>query len=204
MNKIIKFPKEKSSLISTIIYANEKEDYQKIIKYKDELFDCYLDVKDTRVFEILIKAYTLLCRFDDAIMICEELIKKGYESFDIYTYAFASLIGANDIFKALSLINNSKILNQEKIKSLYDLENANYSNILCLSSENYYEIVPCMILVNYLMEIKIDLLRNIKINREYLVLKFLDLSNILYELGYDEHIFSKLEEIARAAFELDM
>lgn len=204
MEKVLKFPKEKTKLVNSFYEAYINEDYHKIVKLKDELLDNYELLKEEEIYEKLIESYFNLYAFEEVVTIGDELIKLTYESFDLYYYMLASLISLVDIYRADSLIKRSTLLNEEAIKFYYQNRGANYSNILTLSQYLYSEASPCLLMVNYVQEVAKEVVGNIELDREYLLFRFFDLINMIYELGYDEWIILKLEKTLKIMFEIEV
>jgi hypothetical protein len=142
--------------------------------------------------------------FEDVIMLSDEYIKQKYESFDAFYYALLSYIAVNDIYQAKNLIRRSTLLNTESIKYYYSQEGANYSNILGLSYALFEEAAPCLLIVNYITEIAGEMAGKVEVNHQYLLFRFFDLINMIYELGYDDDIISQLEQALKIVFQLEV
>jgi hypothetical protein len=204
MERVMKFPKEKAQLVNRIIDAYENENYHLVISYKDEILSNFEVVKDEKVFEMLLEAYFNFYSFDDVIMIGDELIKNAYESFDMYYYMLLSLIALTDIYQAKNLIRKSLLLNGEGIKYYYTVDGANYSNILGLSFGLFVQAAPCLLIVNYVSEVAKEMAGDITLDHEYLLFRFFDLINMIYELGYEDDIVLKLEKALKIIFEIEV
>lgn len=204
MEHIIKFPKEKTRLVNHVNEAYEAENYQAIFSMKDEILSNLEFLKDERILDVLIEAAFNLYLFEDVIMLSDEYIKQKYESFDAFYYALLSYIAVNDIYQAKNLIRRSTLLNTESIKYYYSQEGANYSNILGLSYALFKEAAPCLLIVNYITEIAGEMAGKVEVNHQYLLFRFFDLINMIYELGYDDDIISQLEQALKIVFQLEV
>lgn len=204
MNNIIKFPKEKTQLINRVLDAIEISDYKLIISMKDQLLDNIEDLKDSIVFDCLLDSLYNLYLFEEIIIVGDELLKKGYESFDLYYYMLLSYIALVDIYQAKSLIRKSKLLNNKDIQHYYTNEGANYSNILGMDNDLFTESALSLLIVNYINEVSKEMAGDIEIDRQYLLYRFFDLINMVYELGYDDYIIMALEKALKIIFEIEM
>jgi len=204
MERVIKFPKEKTQIINNFLDAYYNQDYKKAITYKDDILRNYEILKDEELFEKLLESYFELYAFEEVIMVGDELRKYKYESFDLYFYMLSSFIALTDIYRASILIKRSPLLNHESIKFYYEKEGANYSNILSLSKVLFFQAAPCLLLVNFINEVIKELGGSIDLDKEYLLYRFFDLINMIYELGYDEWIILRLERTLKIIFEIDI
>lgn len=204
MNNIIKFPKGKSQTISRIYEAYDSEKYNVVCSFKDELVESVELFKDTDLFDILLESYFQLFLFDEVIMVNDELLKKGYESFDTIYFTLLSHIALVDIYQAKSLIKRSKILNNESVKHFYSNDGANYNNILSLNNDVFYETSLCLLIVNFVNEVSKEMLGDIEVDKEYLLYRFFDLINVVYELGYEDSIIKELDRVLRIVFQIEV
>lgn len=204
MERIIKFPKEKTQLINRVYDAYEEENYQLIFSYKDEILSNFKILTEEKVFDILLEATFNLYLFEDVILLTDELVKLGYESFDLYYYALLAYLALVDIYQAKNLIRRSKLLNEEGIKYYYTHEGANYSNILNLNEGLFFLAAPCLVIVNFINEVASEMAGNIEIDHEYLLYRFFDLVNVLFELGYDDEILEMFEKALKIVFQLEV
>lgn len=204
MERVIKFPKEKTKIINSFNDAYYMEDFLKAITYKDDILNNFEILKSDDIFEKLLESYLELSAFDDAIIIGEELRKRKYESFDLYYYMLLSFISVNDLYGAKSLIKRSKLLNNESIKFYYEVDGANFTNILSLSDLLFEKAAPCLLIVNFINEVFKEVIGNYDNDREYLLYRFFDFINMIYELGYDEWIILRLERALKIIFEIDI
>lgn len=204
MENVIKFPKEKTKLINSFNDAFENQNYRKAIEFKDELLENFELLKTETIYDKLLEAYFNLYAFEEVVIIGDELIKNAYESFDLYFYMLASLVSLVDIYRANALIKKSDLLNEDTIKFYYQNHGANYSNILTLSQHLFFETTCCLLMVNYVLEVSKEVVGNIDLDREYLLFRFFDLINMVYELGYDEWVIVKLEKTLKIMFEIDI
>lgn len=204
MERIIKFPKEKTQLINRIYDAYELDDYALIYSFKEDLVASISSLPDERVYDILLEATFNLYLFEDVIMIGDEYIKQGYESFDLYYYALLSYIALVDIYQAKNLIRRSKLLNSEGIKYFYSHEGANYSNILGLSYGLFEQAALCLLVINFVSEVASEMAGDIIVDQEYLLYRFFDLINMVYELGYEDDIIVELERVLKIVFQLEV
>ena len=204
MERIIKFPKEKIQLVNRIYDAYELDNNQLIYSLKDEILANLNLLSDEKVLDILLEATFNLYLFEDVIMLGDELIKQNYESFDLYYYSLLSYIALVDIYQAKNLIRRSKLLNTEGIKYYYSHEGANYSNILGLSYGLFEQAALCLLIINFVCEVSSEMAGNISVDQEYLLYRFFDLINMVYELGYDDDVIIELERVLKIVFQLEV
>ena len=116
-----------------------------------------------------------------------ELKRKDIESLTLVSCALISTF-TTDLYKALSIINNSKILNSELNKYL-EIGGANYNNLLIENEE----VQLAFILSNFIKELG-------KCENDMIVIKYYELISLLYEIGYSESIIDKLTKIGYILF----
>ena len=204
MERIIKFPKEKTQLINRIYDAYELDNFSLIYSFKEEIMANIMSSPEQKVLDILLEATFNLYLFEDVIMLGDEYIKQGYESFDLYYYSLLSYIALVDIYQAKNLIRRSKLLNAEGIKYFYSNEGANYSNILGLSYSLFEQAALCLLVVNFVCEVANEMAGDIRVDQEYLLYRFFDLINMVYELGYEDDILVELERVLKIVFQLEV
>ncbi|HHU55695.1 MAG TPA: hypothetical protein GXZ48_03270 [Acholeplasmataceae bacterium] len=204
MERVIKFPKEKTKIINSFNDAYFREDFQKAASYKDDIINNFDILKNENIFDKLLESLFEIYAFNEIIIIGERLRNFKYESFDLYYYMLLSYVSLVDLYGAKSLIKRSKLLNNESIKYYYEIDGANYSNILGLSEVLFMKAAPCLLIVNYINEVFKETIGNYKIDREYLLYRFFDLINMIYELGYDGWIILRLEKALKIIFEIDI
>lgn len=204
MERVLKFPKEKTKIINGFKEAYDFDNFQKAVTYKDEILNNFEILKNEGIFEKLLESLFELHAFEEVITVGEQLRKLQYESFDLYYYMLASYISLVDLYGAKSLIKRSKLLNDDTIKFYYETDGANYSNILSLSDYLFERAAPCLLIVNFINEVFKEVAGNIENDSEYLLYRFFDLLNMIYELGYDEWIILRLERALKLIFEIEI
>jgi len=204
MEKIIKFPKDKINLMNKVYDAYDKTDFRLVVSFKDEAIQYYNDFIDEDIFNIILESYFELYAFEEVVTFGDELIKLGYEDFELYFYMLSSLIALVDIYQARNLIRKSKLLNQEDIKFYYSKDGANYSNIYSLSDELFEQAAPCLLLVNFICEVSKEMAGDIEVDHEYLLFRFFDLINMIYELGYDYDLIMKMDRVLKIVFQIEI
>lgn len=204
MKNVIKFPKEKTQLYNQVLDFYDQKNYKGIYLMKDRLLDALPLISNTLLVDVLIEATFKLYLFEETIMLGDELIKRQYESYDMYYFMLLSYIGLVDIYQAKALINRSKLLNEPEFKKFYQTEGANYTNILSLDAETFYSTCCLLLIINYINEVAKEMAGDIEIDKEYLLFRFFDLINMVYEIGYDHTIIQELEEDMKVIFEIGM
>lgn len=198
----MRFPKEKVLITKEINDSISRGDYFGIFKLKDRIIDNY-QVLDAQVFTNLLASTFIIGNFDEAITIGLELQKKGIETYETLYYVLLSLIANNDIYQALSVINRSSLLNNSEIKELYLEGGANYSNLLHYA-ESYPNFTLLLLIVNYIEGLAREMSGTKEPNPDYLLFRFFDLINLVYELGYPLEILQELSSIIKIIFNLDI
>lgn len=198
----MRFPKEKVLIINKINDCKKRSDYFTIAGMKDFILEHYLEC-DSEVYEELIRATFTIGNYDEVILIGNELINKNIETFSILYYVLLATLGNDDIFQAKSIINKSKLLNNNEIKNLYTQDGANYSRLLahCTTLPSF---TLALIIVNFIEGIIREFGRGINVNSEYLLYRFFDLINMLYELGYPTIIIRNLSNVMKLIFNIDI
>lgn len=195
----MKFPKEKARLIQIIKDYKKNNDYDAIIMKKDEIMLIVGELGDTAVIDDLLMSMFMQNRYDDIIILGEELNKKGYESWTELYYLLLSCLGNLDIFYGMSLINRSTILNDAVIKEYYSEDGSNYLNILLTNKITVIEKIV-LILVNFIIGLFITIKSKVVITKEFLAIDFFALLDTLYEFGNSEEVIKELTDKIKMMF----
>ena len=100
-------------------------------------------------------------------------------------------------------MDKSKLLSDKSISYLIDKDEANYNAIFNLHYELLDKIGPCLIIINFINELIAESL-NKELDDEYLVMRFFDLLNLLFEYGVDEDIIYLFEETIETIYEIPL
>lgn len=195
----MKFPVESARIVGTVKRALESEDYIKIYKLKDEMFLNYDDLKETIVFNELVKSAFYLKCYDEVILIGEELLKREYESHEELYYVLLATLANSDIYHAASIIKRSKILSHPTMKEYLISDGANYSTLLKISYKTP-SILLLLIIVNLINGLLVEATLGMDLTIEYIFGRLLELIDQLYELGYHESIIEELTEKVKMIF----
>jgi hypothetical protein len=198
----MKFPKEKAVITSKIKELMEKKDYYGIYQAKDDILINY-QVLDRSVFTDLISSVFLIGNFDEVIAIGTDLMKKDIETFDILYYTLLSLLANTDIYQAMSIIRKSTLLNLDEVKEYHASDGANYSNLLHYSDSPASSILSLLI-VNFIEGLSREMTGHTDIDREYILFRFFDLINKVYELGFPLNVIQDLGRALKVIFNLDV
>lgn len=198
----MRFPKEKVLILNKINDLKKKNDYYGIFKLKDEILENY-QVLDSSIYNSLISSTFYLGNFDQVIIIGHEFFNKDVETFEIIYYTLLALIANVDIYQAMSTIKKSKILNLEDIKEFHSSDGANYSNLLHFS-DTLSSSTLSLLIVNFVEGISREMTGNIDVDHEYLLFRFFDLINMVYELGYSLEIIQDLSRAMKIIFNLEI
>ncbi len=198
----MKFPKERVVINTRVKEYLNNNKYYEVIKMKDEIFSS-LDVLDDYAVDALIKSAFIVGDFDMVGLIFSECFKHRKESFALLYYGMLGFLANVDIYQAVSYIKKSELLNQASIKEYFEKDGANYSNILYLSRIDTYGPLA-LILVNFIDGIAREIVGNDDIDREYILFRFFDLINMLYEIGYPDEIITKLTGALKVMFNLEI
>lgn len=201
----MKFPKEEIILINKVRNIILTDDCSNIIEIGKEVLEhaSFLNKYSKNIIDAYIKKLFECREFESVISFVEDLIKINLEDCNWYYYALASLIANKDLYYAKRLITKSKLLNDKSISYLIDPENANYSAIFNLHYELLDTIGLCLILINFINELITESL-NIKMEDEYLIMRFFDLLNLLFEYGLDENIIEQFEKTIKTIYEVPL
>ena len=201
----MKFPKDEIMVINKVRSILLNNDCSNILEIGNEVLEHaqFLCQYSKNIIDAYIKKLFECREFEAVISLIEELIKKDLEDCNWYYYALASLIANKDLYYAKRLISKSKLLNDKSISYLVDAEDANYNAVFNLHYELLDLIGPCLILINFINELITESL-NIKIDDEYLVMRFFDLLNLLFEYGLDEEIIEQFEKTIQTIYEVPL
>lgn len=198
----MRFPREKALIINQINDYKSNEDYYGIAKMKNLILDNYQQC-DAEIYEDLIRATFVIGNYDEAILIANDLIAKNVETFTVIYYALLSALGNNDIYQAKSIIKKSQLLNSSEIKNLYSKDGANYSQLLT-HVHSLPGLALALIITNFVEGLARELASGVEIDQEYLLFRFFDLINMLYEIGYPSVIIRELAKVMKIIFNIDI
>lgn len=198
----MKFPKERVRILSSIKNYQNENNYFAIFKMKEEIISHFEDLKETTAFESLVKATFLIGNFDATILIGDSLRIKGYESYVVLYYMLLSYIANVDIYQGVLLIKSSKLLKDVNTVTLYDDGGSNYLNVLNTNESIDFKLA--LIITNFVLGISKEMMGNAQVDREYLLFRFFDLVDMLYELGYEIEYINNLQQVLKIVFTLDI
>lgn len=199
----MKFPKEKARLLYLVQEALEEDDYFSIYKLKDEMFGAFGELKNTTIFDSLLHATFQIAHFDGIILISDELMKKDYESWDLIYYTLLAFLANQEIYQAMLFIKRNGYLNSTEYGIYHGSEGANYSNILHLDVKNH-SLILALIMTNFMEGLAKEMLGDMKIDQEYHLYRMFDLLNLIYELGYPLEFITKLTEVMKIIYSIEM
>lgn len=195
MSEIIKFPKE----ISHLKYALSKVTFpEEIIKYKNDI------ITHARFLEIETLVYLLEAFFNKrdyatVIMINDEYLKQGIKSLAIDLYVLLSYIGLEEIFQGRNYLIHSQAL--QPYKSLFLEGGANYSHVLGLKDPTLYQNGLTFIIASFIAELANEEIGEPKL---YYFARFVDLLNVMHELGFEKSIINKMISIIDTLFKIKL
>lgn len=195
----MKFPVEIVRIIGKVKRYKESEDYLSIYKLKGEMLENFEALKEDIVFNELVKSAFYLKIYDEAILLGEELLKRGYESHEELYYVLLSTLASNDIYHAFSIIKRSKVITRPANEQYLISDGANYSNLLRISYKTP-SVLLLFIIVNLINGLIVEANLGIEITLEYIFGRMLELIDQLYELGYHNDIISELTEKVKMIF----
>lgn len=201
----LKFPKEEMRLIELIKNCIFEKDYINLLNHYDDLLkhSKFINKHDSTLIDLYFNSLFKMREFEKIICLIEDLKKQELENCSWYFYGFICLIAKRDLYYAKSLIKNSKLLMSESINYLIQDDEANYSSIFSLHYNLLLSIGPCLIVINFINELMIESF-NQKIDDEYIVMRFFDLLNLLYENGIDEEIINIFKDTLETLYEIEI
>jgi len=195
----MKFPKEKVRIIQIVNSHKKNQDYRAIIMMKEDIMKQIEELQDTEVVDDLMMSMFYLNRYDELIILGEELNKKEYESWRELYYLLLACLGNSDIFYGMSIIKRSKILSDAKIKEFYRDDGSNYLNIGFTNELKTIEKLV-LILVNFIEGLIVIAQNKFVVDKEFLAIRILEMLDTLYELGSPEEIIEELTDKIKMMF----
>lgn len=195
----MKFPKEKVRIIQIVNSHKKNRDYRAIIMMKEDIMKQIEELQDTKVVDDLMMSMFYLNRYDELIILGEELNKKEYESWRELYYLLLACLGNSDIFYGMSIIKRSKILSDAKIKEFYRDDGSNYLNIGFTNELKTIEKLV-LILVNFIEGIIVITQNKFVVDKEFLAIRILEMLDTLYELGSPAEIIEELTDKIKMMF----
>lgn len=168
--------------------ALKNKDYEYIFDHFNELL-LYVNKDYSELYDYLFPVLFKLKKFKEINKLYESLLDNDIESNISVTYALLSVLNT-DLYKALSIINNSNVLNGD-LKIYHEEGGANYINLLKENDDVQLAFIIC----NFIKE-----LARCTFDKEQVVVKYYELISLLYELGYNESFINKMNEIGYIIF----
>lgn len=192
---MIEFPREIFVLHKTINDAVDCEDYDIIYKNKDLIIDSFEYFKNTDIYVYLVKAYFFKEKYESVITLVTELLKKEYERLDCYYYLVLSCLALEDVYQGVSIIKKSRLLNSPEY-AIYWNDEATYSSLInCEDS-----LKKTGLFVKFLMELVKEITFGDSKEVGYIGLRYFELVNTLFEIGFNEEFIKELINIANVIF----
>ncbi|MDD4212533.1 MAG: hypothetical protein PHY42_03955 [Bacilli bacterium] len=200
MNSTIKFPKEVTYLKNSIRQASS---FSAIIRLKDDILEHAKVLEPIEVAELL-KAYFYSRGYEMVILVGDELQKRGCSSLVYDYYILASYLALGESFQARNYLKRSPALSAQDIKILYQEGGANYSTIHGWSHRSYNQVVLTVVLAAFVVEYTDDHLDEDIDPMVYLVMRMIDLLNILIEIGYEKEHINTLKKTIEIMFTIKL
>lgn len=185
----IKFPKEEIRIIESIRTAIMNENYSTFLLYYDDVikYSQFYNKYYISVLNIYIETLFKIKEYEKMISLVEDLRKQEIENSMWYFYVIAYLISQKDFYYAKTIVSKSKLLVSDSIKYLIEGDDVDYNAIFNLHPIILSTIGPCLIIINFLNELLVEANNN-KIDDEYILMRYFDLLNLLYEYGLEKEV----------------
>ncbi len=197
----IKFPKDEIVFVERLRNSILTKESIKDIANEVLVHGKFLYQYCQKLLNTYIKTLFELRQFEMVINLTEDLKKQNLESMDWYFYSFISIIADKDFLYVKRLIKKSELFSSPSIQYLIDPEEAHYSAILNLHPDLLDTIGPCLILINFANELIQESL-NQEIDDEYMIMRFFDLLNLLYEYSVDDKIIKLFDKTIKCIYEI--
>jgi hypothetical protein len=196
----MKFPKEQLLLTSQIENLIKNQQFEQVFALRRQVISEWTNELSEPFGQIMMAGF-ILGDFQNTITFGQQLLTKNYESLEILYYLLLSCIGKQDIYLALSLIKNSRLLSKPDYADYHNWENANYTRILGIFTSQAFEQLTLIIMV-FVLGLGRELSYGTNQDENYFVVRWFDLLNMLYEAGYPAKIMDELCGIAPILFKL--
>ena len=194
------FPLEVVKLKNKVDELKLKEDYQAIYKLRHEIIDLLDQVKEIHpeILDDLVMSTYYIGDIDRTIMLGDEFAKIGHESFIQVYFMLLAFFASCDIYRAVSLVKRSKILNEGEIKLYLTKEEVSFSSLIRFDTE----VDKCLAitLASLTLEISKEMIIIEVIDKSYLFYRLFDCINLLNELGFSREVVLKLSDDIRNVF----
>ncbi len=192
---MIQFPKEQGKLYKIINDAIDCEDYDVIYKNKDLIIDSFEYFKNTDIYLYLVKAVFFKEKYESVITLVTELLKKEYERLENYYYLVLSCFALEDVYQGASVIKKSSLLNLPE-NVIYWNDEATYSSLINAD----LSLMKTGLMVKFLMELVKEITFGSSKEEGYIGLRYFELVNTLWEIGFNESFIKELINIANVIF----
>ena len=198
MKNEIKFPKEVTFLKNAIREASSNS---AIIHLKYEILQ---HAKMLEPFDIvqLLKAYFYMNSYEEVITVGDELLKNDCSSLEYDYYILASYLALGESFLARNYLKRSPALSDPYIKILYQEGGANYSIIRLWKNRAYDQVVLTLVLAAFVVDFTSGRGDDSFDPMTYIMLRLIDLLNILVELGYEKQHLANLKEMIEIVYHI--
>jgi len=192
---MIEFPKSEAVLYKKVNDALECDDFDLIYKCKDEIIKSYNIFKHTNIFVSLVKSMFYKEKYTSVVSLVTDLQIKEYEKNEMYFYLIASCLALEDIYQAASVVKKSKLMNSADFV-IYWNDEATYSSLINCSDD----IRKTGVIAKFLKELLKETSINDNLEEGYIGIRYFELVNTLWEIGFPEEFIKELIDIANVIF----
>lgn len=159
----------------------ENKSYSELSKYSFNISVSDLMENELYISWIL-KANLEAKNYDLGAFFIENLIRNGYESYELYLYLFTSLMKINDFYRIKSYLVRSKLLNDNIVGPIFDGELTVFSEINKIEDDNMFSLSLIIMVLN-------DIFDNYDITsltKEDIVIAYFEMLDLAYSNGIDQ------------------
>ena len=185
-----------NQLAARITFLKNTKQFSALFNLRHEALAAGLDHK---LMEAILMAGFVLKEFSHNLFFGQQLLAQNYESMAILYYLLLSYLGQKDLYGALALIKKSRLLQQKEYSAFHNPENANYAQLLNLPDADLYERLAILVMLYWeslWREFSYDNCQD----EALLLVRWFDLLNTLYELGYPKEMMDELQKVASIVF----
>jgi len=192
---MIEFPKKEALIFKQVNDALECDDYDVIYRLKDEIIKSFEILKNTNVFVSLVKSMFYKEKYTSVISLVTDLQIKEYEKNEMYYYLIISCLALEDIYQAASVIKKSKLMNSADF-IIYWNDEATYSSLINLNDD----VKKTGVIAKFLKELLKESSINDNLEEGYIGIRYFELVNTLWEIGFSKEFVKELINIANMIF----
>ena len=198
----MKFPKDEVRYKEQAKDLWKRRDYDLLWNTYHPYDDAIFDANNQIVQMALLETYFFKKEFLLAMELGRKIIVKKQDIPRTITLVYLSSVALGDIVSGWIVGKISKVMEAEENKSYTEDDGANYSNITTLLEVDF-DRAMMLFFHTWMRGLIKEEANNTKMDKMHYFIRYMDLMNIAFELGYNDKTIASLEKIREIIFDLE-